>query len=74
MFKSITAPEELACLELNLNDTNVNLSEIVSLMDVIRNKYILTELALKISHIRMNLKDVKTVLKPIRGIHSLRDL
>ena len=38
MLEMIEAQIELACLELNLNHTNVWLPEIVSLMDVVRAK------------------------------------
>ena len=34
----------------------------------------LAELVLKISHIRMNLKDLKMLFKTIRGIRRLSDL
>ena len=47
---------------------------IVSLMNTIKTKESLEQLALKTSHIKMNLKDLKTVLKPMRGVHRLSDL
>ena len=74
MLKPIAAQKELTCLELNLNDTNVELSEVVGLVDVVKTKKNLEELSLRISHIKMNLKDLKAVLKPIRDIHRPSDL
>ena len=50
------------------------MSEILSLMNAIKKKKSLGQLVLKISHIRMNLKDIKMLLKPIRDIHRLSDL
>ena len=44
------------------------------LMDMVKTKRSFEELALKISHIDMNLKDLKAVLKSIRGVHRLSDL
>ena len=43
-------------------------------MDAIKMGNILEQLTLKISHICMNLKDLKTMLKPIRGVYRLSDL
>ena len=43
-------------------------------MDAIKTMKNLEELALKMSHIDMNLKDLKMILKPIRDIHKLTDL
>ena len=43
-------------------------------MDVVKAKESLVNLALKISHIQINLKNLRTVLKPISGIHKLSDL
>ena len=74
MLKPIAAQKELTCLELNLNDTNVELSEMVGLVDVVKTKKNLEELSLKISHIKMNLKHLRTVLRPISEIHRLSDL
>ena len=74
ILNPIAAQKELTCLELNLNDTNVKLSEMVGLVNTIKTKKGLAELTLKISHIKMNLKDLKAVLKPIRDIHRPSDL
>ena len=46
----------------------------VGLMEAVKTKKTLQELALKVNHIRMNLKDLKTMLKPIRSFHRLSDL
>ena len=48
--------------------------EMEGLMNVVKKKKSLEKVALKISHIKMNLKDLKAVLKSIRGIHRLSDL
>ena len=74
MLKPIAAQKELTCLEVNLNDTNVELSEMVGLVNTIKTKKSLAELTLKISHIKMNLKHLRTVLRPISEIHRLGDL
>ena len=74
MLNPIAAQKELTCLELNLNDTNVELSKMVGLVDVVKTKKNLEELSLRISHIKMNLEHLKTVLRPISEIHRLGDL
>ena len=43
-------------------------------MDALKTMINLEELALKISHIEMNLKDLKTMLKPIRDVRRQSDL
>ena len=61
-------------MELNLNRTKVQFFEIVGLIDAVKTNKNLEELALKIDDIQMNLKDIKTVLKPLRVISRLSDL
>ena len=46
----------------------------MNLIDAVKNNRNLEQLALKIRHLKMNLKDLKTMLKPIRDIHRLSDL
>ena len=41
---------------------------------MVKTKKNLEELSLKISHIKMNLKHLRTVLRPISEIHRLGDL
>ena len=74
MLKSITAQKKLVCLELNLNNTEVELSGVVSLVNTIKTKKNLAELALRISYIQMNLKKLKMILTLISGVHRLNDL
>ena len=75
MLRSIAAQKELTCLELNLNNTDVELSEVVNLINAYgkMNKS-LTELTLMMEHLEMDLKELKTILKSIGGIYSLSDL
>ena len=46
----------------------------VGFIEAIKTKKYLEKIALKVSHMKMGLKDLKTVLKPIAGIHKLSDL
>ena len=74
IFRSVAAEDNLTILELNLNDTNVQLSAVVSSVNAWGMKRNLKQLSLKVNHIKMKLKDLKTVLKSVRGINSLSDL
>ena len=74
LLESIIAQKELASLGLNLNGTQIYLSEMVDLIHSVRKKKTLEELELKISNLEMHLKDLKILLRPLRGIHRLSNL
>ena len=61
-------------MELDLNGIHIEFSEMLGLVDAVKIKKILKKLALKLSSVKMNLNNLKMMLKSIRGIDKLSDL